>query len=330
VVKGPVAGAQICAFSVAVGGRGAALGSCTTTDASGKYTLTLSVASQALWLEANGGNFTDEASGAVTALPPGSPLTALVRADGGEVTSLLTPLTTLALNAARANVGATGKPDAAAYATAATQLLSSFGLPSTLNINTTLPTFGASGNDYGKALLNISRMVTNGLTLAQILATAQPSQLQAAYNAAANPPPPAAAPLVVTLATTPAWYGTLDKAQAQFEHGSSDETAGQFQSTQPYCRVAVYGLTNGGAKYYLEIPFRKDNKEVGLLKFGDDASFATLARVLKPASGVAIDTANRRISFTNLLIGTGSAGITLNGTLDYPANVAPENRAACG
>ena len=69
---------------------------------------------------------------------------------------------------------------------------------------------------------------------------------------------------------------------------------------------------------------------MGLLKFGDDASFATLARVLNPASGVSIDTVNRRITFTNLVIGTSAQGLTLNGTIEYPTNVAPENRAACG
>jgi hypothetical protein len=85
-----------------------------------------------------------------------------------------------------------------------------------------------------------------------------------------------------------------------------------------------------GKKYYLEIPFRKDNKAIGLLKFGDDASFSTLARVLNPTSGISIDIANRRITFANLLIGTSAQGLTLNGTLDYPTNVAPENRANCG
>jgi hypothetical protein len=146
-------------------------------------------------------------------------------------------------------------------------------------------------------------------------------------------PPTAAAPLVITLATTADWNGTLSTTTAQYEHGSSDETATAFQSTQPYCRVAAYSLVAAnGKKYYLEIPFRKDTKAIGLLKFGDDdaSSFPTLARVLNPTSGVSIDIANRRITFTNLVIGTSTSGLTLNGTLDYPTNVAPENRASCG
>ena len=43
VVKGPVSGAQVCAFAVAGSARGAALGSCTTTDASGNYSFAVPV-----------------------------------------------------------------------------------------------------------------------------------------------------------------------------------------------------------------------------------------------------------------------------------------------
>ena len=35
VVKGPVSGAQVCAYTVVANARGAALGSCTTSDATG-------------------------------------------------------------------------------------------------------------------------------------------------------------------------------------------------------------------------------------------------------------------------------------------------------
>jgi hypothetical protein len=335
-VKGPVAGAQVCAYAVLGRTRGAGLGSCTTSDAAGGYTLTVPAAGIAVWIEANGGSFIDEATALGTTLPPGSPLRSLVTATGGNVNAMLTPLTTLAFNAA---LNGSGTFDIGAYRAAVAALTASFQLPSGLDIDTTVPAFGSAGNAYGEALLRISRMVLAGIPLAQLLATTQPSQLQSAYAAAAapvNPPvPPAAgpaAPLVITGATPSTWNGTLAKATAQFEHGSSDETATSFQPTQPYCRVAAYGLVNSGdgKKYYLEIPFRKDTRAIGLLKFGDDASLTTLARVLNPATGVGIDIANRRITFTNLVIGTGAQGLTLNGSIEYPTNVAPENRAACG
>ena len=343
VVKGPVAGAQVCAYAVAGTARGAALGLCVISDANGAYTLSVPAAAGSLWLEALGGTYTDEATALNSTLPAGSPLISLATANGAAVTAMLTPLTTLALNTARASAGGTGTLDAAAYAAAATQWLSAFNLPTTLNINTQQPVFGTNANDYGTALTNISRIIANGLSLAQLLAVNQPSALQAAYALAATPPvppvtpappvlpPSAAAPLVISVATNAGWNGTLSTAVAQYEHGSSDETATAFQSTQPYCRVAAYSLVAAdGKKYYLEIPFRKDSRAIGLLKFGDDASFATLARVLNPTSGVSIDIANRRITFSNLLIGTSAQGLTLSGTLDYPTNVAPENRANCG
>ena len=187
VVKGPVAGAQVCGYTVVANGRGAGLGSCTTSNASGNYTLTVPAGSGPLWLEATGGSYVDEATSATTNLPPGSPLTALVTANGGAVTTMLTPLTTLALNAARSNAGGNGTLDATAFNSAATQLLSSFNLPATLNITGTLPAFGSAANSYGAALAAVSQMVANGTTLAAILATANPQTLAASYARAATP-----------------------------------------------------------------------------------------------------------------------------------------------
>jgi hypothetical protein len=333
VVKGPLAGAEVCGFAVEGSARGAALGSCVTTDAEGNYTLSVPVGSGPLWLEATGGTYTDEATGVLTTLPAGVVLTTLATANGGDVSAVLTPLTTLALNAARAAVG-DGALDAAAFEAAATALLATFGLPATLDLATEVPAFGEQPNAYGEALTIISRMVAAGLALADLLATADPAELQAAYAAAAAPTPPPATPLVISKATPADWNGTLDLAGAQFEHGSGSNTGdGPYDAGQPYCRLAVYGLlTPDGVAHFLQIPFKKTDKSVGLVSFGLDASFATEARELGPLPGMTIDTVNRRITFVNVVIGTGNAAntMTLNGTLDYPTNVAPENRAACG
>ncbi len=188
VVKGPVSGAQVCAFAVVGSARGAALGSCTTTDASGNYSFAVPAGSGALWVEATGGSYTDEVTGARVNLPAGSPLVSLATANGAAVTTMLTPLTTLAFNAARTTAGASGTLDATGYAAAAALLLSTFNLPSTLNISTLLPTFGSGINSYGTALTAISQMVANGTTLAGILAATSPSALAAAYATAAAPP----------------------------------------------------------------------------------------------------------------------------------------------
>lgn len=337
VVKGPVVAAQVCAYAVTAGARGAALGACTTTDANGNYSFSVPAGSGPLWVQATGGSYVDEASGTTVTLPAGSPLISLVTANGAAVTTMLTPLTTLALNTARASVGTTGSLDAAAFAAAVAQLQTAFNLPSTFSLVTTAPTFGSTPNAYGAALINISRMVAAGTTLAQFLAATQPATLATAYAAAAAPaptPPVAGAPLVISAATPASWNGTLGITSAQFEHGSSSSTGGApYDATQAYCRVAAYGLVNSGdnTAYFLQIPFRKDNRDVGLVQFGLDATLVTLARGLGPLPGMVIDTANRRITFTNVVIGVGAtSSFTLNGTLTYPTNVDPSNRAACG
>ncbi len=191
VVKGPVNGAQVCAYTVTGVTRGLALGACTTTDASGNYSFAVPAGTGPLWVEATGGTYTDEATGSTASLPAGSPLVGLVTANGVAVSTMLTPLTTLALNAARSAAGASGTLDATAFSTAATQLLSTLNLPSSLNISTTVPSFGTGINSYGTALTAISQMVANGTTLAAILANSNPSALAAAYAAAAAPPPAA-------------------------------------------------------------------------------------------------------------------------------------------
>lgn len=184
VVKGPVNGAQVCAFALAGNAQGAALGACVTTDASGNYTLSLPVGSGPLWLQASGGSYVDEATSVLTTLPAGSPLSTIITANGGAVNAMLTPLTTLALNAAVASVGSGGTLNAASFSTAATQLLATFSLPAGLDINGTLPTFGTGINSYGTALTAISQMVTNGTPLATLLANSNPAALATAFAAA--------------------------------------------------------------------------------------------------------------------------------------------------
>lgn len=163
--------------------------------------------------------------------------------------------------------------------------------------------------------------------------------------AAAPPPPPApppsgggggttvdAAPLVITEASPATLDGTLETDTAQFESNSSNKGMTTFASTDPYCRVAAYTLVNSGDgnRYYLEVSFRKDNRAIGLVKFGDDASFALIASARGPTTGAVVDIVNRRVGFTGLVLQAGTTTLTLDGALDYPTNIAPENQAACG
>lgn len=133
-------------------------------------------------------------------------------------------------------------------------------------------------------------------------------------------------------ATTPASAaGPLAATGAQFESGSSNETLGTFASSDPFCRVAVYGLTgSGGRNYYVELSFAKSDGRVGLVKIGEGVQ-TVLARTAAPSTAqVAINTSARRITFTALVLSSSSFSAQLDGTLDYPSNVEPANRAACG
>ena len=153
------------------------------------------------------------------------------------------------------------------------------------------------------------------------------------------PPPPAgggggttAAPLVISAATPSTLNGTLDKAAGLFESGSSNDVMGTFAATDDHCRVAGYVLRNSGdgVNYFVELSFRKTDRQVGLVNFGLDSGLATLARVAAPTAGITVDTTNRRIVFTAFTLTSTNTTVTLDGSMEYPTNIAPENRAACG
>lgn len=319
VIKGPVDGAQVCAYAVAGSARGAAVGSCTTTSSTGAYSFSVPAGTGALWVEATGGTYTDEATSTAVTLPAGSALVNLISANGGAVTSMLTPLTTLALNAARATVGSSGTLDAAAFAAAATQLLSTFNLPSTLDITRTLPGFGSSLNPYGTALTAISQMVANGSTLASILATTSPSTLAAAYATAAAGgsggggggggginvgPPTASGTLTVTGVTAAGAATRLTPLAAGFEVSLEDGvTAYQFSQAPPGSASQVLvkvSVTVTGAM---------------TVAYSDVAS--RTFTFCSSNCGVTITTANGTthpvtVAFANTPLGSG---ISLNGTL---------------
>ena len=336
VVKGPVGGASVCAYSVDGNARGLALGKCVVTTDTGIYSLTVPTASGLLWIEATGGFYSDETSGATTAMPAGVPMRTLLVANGGALSGMLTPLTTLAFNAAQTAAGSVSALNIAAFDAASKALLLTLGLPSGLNLNATAPVFGAAINDYGTALTVISRMIQNGLLLSDILTANNPATLQASYQSASNnsnTPSTGVTAIVVSAATPASLNGALDSKNAQYESGSSNETNNTFLDTDPYCRVAVYVMTNPvtGFSYYIEIPFRKDTRAIGLVNFGSDASNSFLRiRTLNPTNGIAIDTAKRQITLTNLVISRTDASVTLNGTITYPTNAVVANRAACG
>lgn len=139
----------------------------------------------------------------------------------------------------------------------------------------------------------------------------------------------ALAPFVVSAANPAGYNGTYSKSNAQVEAGSSNAAMTTFNASDDHCRVGIYTLQSAGRDYYIEVSFRKDTKAVGKLNYGTSVN-THLASATGPLAGVAVDTASRRIGFTNVVLVTGSVTVTLNGSLEYIANIAPANQAACG
>lgn len=201
VVKGPVAGASVCAYAVAATGRAGALGPCATTAADGSYALSVAGGIADILLEATGGAFLDEATGQASGLPNGQAMTSLVSGQAGPVSAYITPLTTLAVNMARAG----GALSAASAARAANDLRTGLGLDPALDIFQTAPVVTGTANAYGAALVAISRVVRDGIPLAELLATSNVQALGAAYRAAVAG---ATLPTTPTTPTTPPTPGT--------------------------------------------------------------------------------------------------------------------------
>ncbi len=177
-VKGPVNGATVTVKNAATN---AVLGT-TTTGASGSYTLNVPFTGDVV-VEVNGGTYTDEATNASTPLT--TPLKVVVNANGGSVTGVVTPLTTMAYTYA---FGTATTPTAAAFNTTATNLATQFQL-SGVNLATTVPVVTGSMDAYGKALVGLSKYLQlNSVTLPTLVNstfnTAQWGTFSTAYTTA--------------------------------------------------------------------------------------------------------------------------------------------------
>lgn len=157
VVKGPISGAQVCAYELLSPGKGPLLG-CTSTGPDGSYSLSLPFTGEVI-LEASGGSYVDEATTAMTTLS--TPLLSVVTVQAAATaTAAITPLTHFAF------VQAGTELSTVRFAAAARTVRTAFGLPD-LDLVAQLPVVGpdGQGNAYGKALWTVSRALGRGATL---------------------------------------------------------------------------------------------------------------------------------------------------------------------
>lgn len=162
---------------------GAVLGT-TTTSATGTYTLDVPFTGDVV-VEVSGGNYLDEATSVSTALS--TPMRVVLSANGGSVTGVVTPLTTLAYTYA---FGTSGTPTSTAYNTVAANLATQLQMPG-VNLATTVPVVTGTVNDYGRLLAGISTYLQlNNVSLQSLISTAldeaESAQFSVAFTTAYN------------------------------------------------------------------------------------------------------------------------------------------------
>ena len=180
VVKGPVLDALVTVTNALTG---AVLGT-TRTLAGGAYSLTIPFTGDVV-VQVSGGNYIDEATLALTVLA--GPLKIVINANGGEVTGIVTPLSTMAF--------ASAFPSASSVVTAAEFKKKAIALAAQFQLTeadlATLPQVSGTMNPHGKVLAALSKyMQLNNVALPTLINdtfnTAQSGAVASAFTAAYN------------------------------------------------------------------------------------------------------------------------------------------------
>lgn len=186
-VKGPVSGATVT-VKRPDGTACATTPAAVTTTATGSYSLT-TVCTGDVLVEVAGGNYLDEASNTTT--PLSTPLRVMVATNGGTVTGVATPLTTMAYSYAFRTPAAASSATAAAFNAQASRIATQFGLGS-VNLATTVPVVTGTPDAYGNALRAVSQYLRNNtpqttlatVTNATFTTQAEFTAFSTAYNTA--------------------------------------------------------------------------------------------------------------------------------------------------
>lgn len=261
VVKGPVTGATVTVKNALTG---QVLGT-TISGTGGAYTLAVAHVGDVV-VEVNGGTYTDEATGSPTGL--NTPLKVVLLANGGTVTGMVTPLTTMAYMNAFPN--ASSAVNSAAFTTMAAELAKQFQLQG-VDLTKTLPMVSGATNDYGKVLAGLSKYLQ-----------LNSAQLQTAVG---------------TALSSPQWAQFSDKFTAAYKaaYPTSNITYALSGNTVSIggtgvgggagvCGVAVTGNVNLGT---MSTPLNLNLCITGLTGGSCSASDASLAKVLTTQSALA-------------------------------------------
>ena len=177
--KGPVASATVTAYAVSGGSPGAQVGMA-TTDASGKFSLSIGNYSGPVMLQLSGGTYTDEATGTTMNMAAGDVMTAILPtvAAGATISGIqITPVTSMAQTAAQHLSG--GMTDAN-IAAANTAVGTYFMVSDILHVQPMNPLVSGSGStasqdaiNYGMAMAAMSQYAKGqGMAVSSAFVTA--------------------------------------------------------------------------------------------------------------------------------------------------------------
>jgi hypothetical protein len=174
VTKGPVSGATVCAFKLVNGAKGDKI-ACVQSAADSSYTIAVPADTEIV-LEASGGNYTDEATGANTVLT--NTLVSMGKTAGttaGTDNIVITPLTTAAskTDAAGMNI--------AKYRAQLVKIAALLGV-SEVDLSKQLSTFNAANkptSKYDVVLGAVSQMMADGKSMDDVVAMLKASSLDA-------------------------------------------------------------------------------------------------------------------------------------------------------
>lgn len=179
VTAGPVGSANVIAYAVTAGQMGSQIGKA-TTDASGNFTMNVDTYAGSVMLQANGGSYTDEATGSVMPMANGDVMSAImpsIAAGSNNAGVQITPLTAMAQTMALHMTGGMTNSNIAAANLA---IGNQFSVSDILHIQPMNPLVTGSGagasqdaQNYGMTLAAMSKYAqTLGLSSSSSIVTA--------------------------------------------------------------------------------------------------------------------------------------------------------------
>lgn len=251
VTKGPLSNATVNAHGIASGQMGSQIGSA-TTDANGNYTMTIGSYTGPVMLQVSGGNYTDEATGALVAMASGDVMAAVMQsvASGANISGIqITPITSMAQARAQQMTG--GMTDAN-IATANVALGRYFSVGDSTHVQPMNPLVPGSGSNasadarnYGIALAAMSQLAKSLSANTSALVTAMMSDASDGMMDGKNGSGPISMGGMMSPTMMSSTAGTSGLATAMTDFMNSEENKSSLRATDVAAMVQQLSSSNG-------------------------------------------------------------------------------------